>query len=48
MVTFVDIVFVAYADTVSAMVIISSHTTTESSLTLLKYLLFSQIHVLEF
>ena len=59
-VTFVDIVFVifvgtvfvevfvTFVDTLSTTFIISSHAITESSRVLSKYLLYSQIHVLEF
>ena len=43
--TFVDIVTVTFADTLSVTLIISSHTTTELSTILFKYLLFSQIDV---
>ena len=58
--TFVDIVFVifvgtvfvevfvTFVDTLSTTFIISSHAITELSRVLSKYLLYSQIHVLEF
>ena len=53
-VTFVDIVFVifvaivffTFVDKLSITIIISSHTVTDSSEILFKYLLLSQIHVL--
>ena len=44
--TFAVIVFVIFVDTVSITDVISSHSITEVSTTLLKYLLFSPIHVL--
>ena len=44
-VTFIDIVFVTFADTLSVVLIISSHKINESLTILFQYLLFSQIHV---
>ena len=48
LVTFVDMVFVIFVDRISITYIISSHSITEVSPILFKYLLFSQIHVLGF
>ena len=46
--TFVAIVSVFFVDTISVTDIISSHSITEVSAIIFKYLLFSQIHVLGF
>ena len=45
---FVDIIFVFFVDILSIPIIISSHFVNEVTVTLFKYLLFSQIHVLGF
>ena len=48
LVTIADMVFITSVDALFVMLIISSHTITESSTILFKYLMFSQIHVLGF
>ena len=48
LVTFVAILFAIFVDTISITVIFSSHSITEVSAILFKYLLLSQIHVLGF
>ena len=45
---FVDIIFVFFVDILSIPIIISSHLVNEVTVTLFKYLLFSQIYVLGF
>ena len=47
LVTFVALVFVLFVDIISITNIVLSHSITEVSTTLLKYLLLSQIHVLD-
>ena len=48
LVTFVAVVFGFFVDILSIAIIISAHSVTEVSAIFFKYLLFSQIYVLEF